>query len=128
MDKQAILENFVTATRGKGQAKHGKACSYFPDGHPGCAIGCQPGFREKFEHIMEASDTIVDRLHGDVYDREDGVRDQLRSLFGVENDGDVDFLGSLQELHDETEWVDDSVSQDFLDDFCKEFDLAHVVA
>ena len=128
MNRQELLENFVTATRGKGQAKTGSACSYFPKDHPGCAIGCQPGFRDKFESIMEDSEKIADRLHGDMYSQENGISDQLSLFFDIDSDSDVTFLDSLQSLHDDTEWVDGCLSQDFIDDFCKEFDLAKVTA
>ncbi len=105
MDRQAILRNLVTLTRGLGQSigeiEGGGGslnCLYFPEDHPGCGIGCQPGFREKFQGVVQENKSIQVLL-----DECPGVAE----FFGVEP-GDPDdedyndgfFLEQVQELHD----------------------------
>ncbi len=82
MNRTKIFKNFVKATKGKGPAKRPgefcKLCLYFPDKHPGCSIGCQPGFREKFEDRMQDEETIKFWLNQD-----DQLALDIRQFFAV---------------------------------------------
>ncbi len=103
MDKQQLFTNMVTILNGKGRsvspARHG-ACVYFLDDHPGCGIGCQPGFREKFgpdsdTYIGEGC-PITDHLMRAV---------SVAEFFGIETPEDRVFLRDIQIYHDhECSW------------------------
>ena len=97
----------VTILNGKGRsvspARQG-ACVYFPDDHPGCGIGCQPGFREKFGPDSDAyigeGCPITDHLL-----RSSVVRSSVAEFFGVDGAEDRAFLRDLQVHHDhECSW------------------------
>lgn len=100
MDNQKLFDNFVTLTHGHGQAIRRGGCVFFPDttgdrlpSHPGCAIGCQPGFRKRFEGVIVEVEllNLLQEQHGDA----------IREFFGVEHKKDEDFLCALQLLHDD---------------------------
>ena len=106
MNKQALLDNFVAAVNGKGQSRGLNAdgqmkCVYFKDGHPGCAIGCQPGFKDAFGPLnLPNMQGIADLFHnkGAWYDR-------IRAFFSMDTEEDDCFLVDLQDLHDtEASW------------------------
>ena len=103
MNRQALLDNFIIATHGKGcsNAPGTANCLYFPDDHPGCAIGCQPGFKEQFKRRISEG-CGVDDLCGIGSGRTALQRD-VRAFFGVESKEDVVFLCCLQDLHDHQE-------------------------
>ena len=123
MNRQLMLENFVKATHGLGRGlfpgmQH--QCAYFSENHPGCAIGCQPGFKEKFEGQINVEIGIVD-----LFDRETSIGKDLMSFFDVKHQDDVDFLDHLQAFHDEIDnWNDDgTIVKEHLDEFCKDEEL-----
>ncbi len=112
MDRQKIFDNFVGALNGIGRCIQPNrptgptpSCIYVKEGHPGCAIGCQPGFREKFgEKDWVVANTgmfsILDTWVEDVAPEDpDGI--EVSEFFGVENYLDVDFLQALQDFHDD---------------------------
>ncbi len=131
MNRQQIFTNMVTILHGKGQGKQqygpggDPVCSYFPEGHPGCAIGCQPGFREKFEDKLRASgDNECDI--STVLDSFPDVRDFFGIEFSPRSDSDdYEFLSDLQELHDSANnWTKRKRFRcKSLADFAKEWDL-----
>ncbi len=115
MDRQKLFSHCVTTLDGQGQGRESQTvhgtnwsrmiCSYFPDGHPGCNIGCQPGFRERFEGKIEPMG--VD----DVIDEEDIGR-EVADFFGIENWDDRCFLVDLQDLHDvDANWAGQELNQ-----------------
>ncbi len=131
MDRQKLLDDFISATAGKGQCTvdGGTQCLYIKEGHPGCAIGCQPGFREKFgkEEWIRKNPNIDSLLTGN-----EGQETQLavEEFFGVVHrpedadysgdGGDVHFLSKLQELHDGSAWEENGeLCKEYLDDFCE---------
>ncbi len=133
MNRQKLFSTFLRKTHGKGRAveeldvsfrisyPHVSAdCVFFPENHPGCAIGCQTGFREQFEGKVSEGLVISDLLSGN----ENIIGGiclgaELREFFGIEatteeinpdvapvselmkSDYDIDFLNELQSLHDE---------------------------
>lgn len=118
MDRQVVLDNFVTATRGLGQtvSNYGD-CLYFPDNHPGCAIGCQPGFREKFKDSVTEGVDIGSLLTDNA---------EVRNFFQVSDveDEDWDFLDTLQTLHDTDEdWYRKNLKKGPLRKFCQKWKL-----
>ena len=116
MDRQALLDNFVKAVNGKGRAVNKNAlCSYFLEGHPGCAIGCQPGFREKFKSKLPDEGGIPVHFTGP-------YRKDLKEFFGIESGGEgVRFLFSLQQLHDiRDNWTGNYLRAEVLEEFCHE--------
>ena len=125
MDRQKIYDNFVTALDGKGQALDGASCVYFKDGHPGCGIGCQPGFRERFETITPGSNK---RRFGD-NESIDVIWSEVREFFGSTDDGsedgDLGFMMAIQTHHDDEEnWDGDNLRKARLKEFREEHDLA----
>ncbi len=129
MNRQELLTNFVQATNGKGRAMQGGVgdggiCSYFPKGHPGCGIGSQPGFRERFEGRMGDERTIkywlrsTDPNTGGWSGNKQLAAD-LKDFFGVEGEEDIDFLHGLQQLHDSVwNWNGLGIDPDCLNHFC----------
>lgn len=100
--KQELLDNFIHSVNGRGPATDGRGtCRYVMEGHPGCAIGCQPEL-EPFKHRMAPVEDSVDYL--------------LRkfpaigeALCGAERGWeDISYLQALQRLHDfEGNWSED---------------------
>ncbi len=105
VNRQKLFSHMAVTLQGKGQAIYAGECSYFPEDHPGCAIGCQPGFREAFEKDIGLDVMGIDM----VIELNDGVAE----FFGLDVDeygrlirsttcaGDGDFLLALQRFHDE---------------------------
>ena len=134
MDRQKLLDSFISTTAGDGQCVDTEGmCQYVHDHLPGCAIGCQPGFREKFGEEEWVTDNlgIVGILNG-----EDGIETQaaVEEFFGVvhrvdddnasvDDRSDVHFLGKLQELHDASGWEDGQIYHPSLVCFCEYWDL-----
>ncbi len=130
MNRQAILENFVRATHGKGRGKEKdiSACSYFPEDHPGCAIGSQPGFREQFEGRMSDEDDIRDWMDEECDRAQDNpeISKDLLDFFEVDvNTDDIDFLTGVQCFHDqERNWNGKrELKQSSLEAFAEEWEL-----
>lgn len=117
MNRQEILDNFVKETNGKGQsiASHG-SCLYFGEDHPGCAIGCQPGFRKRFIRYKKKFDFDGMAIE-DILLRYRSVKE----FFGVKSSDDGDFLIALQCLHDdESNWLSKTkIRATSLGAFCK---------
>ncbi len=123
MNRQLILENFITATHGLGQGLFPgtkSRCAYFPESHPGCAIGCQPKFKEQFKGKINVDIGIVELLAGNK-----GLEKKLISFFKIKGDGDIQFLSSMQDFHDEPyNWNDDgTIKKKHLDEFCDDWEL-----
>ncbi len=103
-DRQKIFTNMVTILHGKGQGriKFGNKvlCSYFPPDHPGCGIGCQPGFREKFEIDLHLAEQAIDELmdYNPAVAVFFGV--DLDSPDGHDEESDYGFLKDVQSFHD----------------------------
>lgn len=89
--KQKFLNTFIERVNGKGQALQDGSCMYVKEGHPGCAIGCQPEF-EPFKEIYKYnySDTAYGLARNP----------NFCSAFGIEDEVDTRFLDTLQILHD----------------------------
>jgi len=103
MDRQQIFQDFVNNSHGQGRAMKSKVhegmqCTYF--GCHGCAIGGQPGFKEKFADRMKDSEDITYWLTEDYAD--DQLRLDLLEFFGIVGDSqdDIAWLQSLQDFHD----------------------------
>lgn len=130
MDRQQSLDNFIAATKGKGQCLDDTShCRYTHEAHPGCAIGCQPGFREIFGEMKWVSDNITIEA---VLDGTEGqeIQTAVEEFFDIDHgpdwvDGyeDVDFLVALQNLHDGSGWEDGKIYHTDLVDFCEYWDL-----
>ncbi len=137
MDRQQLLDNFVTACNGKGRAMqlkrlHGissAGCVYIKNGHPGCAIGCQPGFREKFgekEWVIEncGIGSVLDGWLDNRTPPEDADGVDVSEFFGIENVEDVKFLSDLQDFHDLVRhWDGTKIVQYKLASFCLNWSL-----
>ena len=129
MNRQQIFDNFVTALDGVGKAwAVDPGCMYFPEGRPGCSIGCQPGFREKFEGRMPDEETIEHWLNPSKHDDHGELAKELKAFFGVENHEDVTFLEELQGFHDEREgcprtWIGVNLNPESVTAFCSEWKL-----
>lgn len=129
MNKQKVLENFVLATDGKGRSlrktnSKTELCCYFPKDHPGCAIGCQPGFREKFGNRQD-TDMIADWFL-----ESDELEAKLNAFFQIipESTEDIDavnFLSDLQDFHDKrNNWNEDNcIKPTALKQFCAKWEL-----
>jgi len=125
MNRQELLDNFVRATNGKGRAvlAKGSICSYFPEGHPGCSIGCQPGFRERFKGRMRDERAIKYWLRKT--EPANGSGDEqlaadLMEFFGLDDDQDIEFLSALQLFHDATgNWIGLGIDPKSLAVFCE---------
>jgi len=94
MNKQKLLDNFLTIVNSKGRAVNDDGlCLYFPkDDHPGCAIGCQPGFRERFKDNPD----IKGGIYGVIVSSK-----EVCIFLEVEVVEDKNFLSDLQGLHDD---------------------------
>jgi len=126
MNRQKLFSAFLRETHGKGRAVIATPdrfdCAFFPANHPGCAIGCQPGFRKQFEGRINEGLGISDLMSDDGMSdaRDNFLLGELREFFGIEatteevnpgdlisvselmkSDYDIDFLNELQSLHDE---------------------------
>ena len=122
MTNQEMLDNFVKATHGKGRAMDPRdhSCVYMPtNDHPGCAMGCQPGFRAamKTARAVEGRDADVVLLkYKELLDPVFGITDyESREKVG-------DFLLLLQKLHDiPSPWTKDGkLVSSVLAQFCKD--------
>jgi len=92
MNNQRAFENFLRILNGKGRSVDDDGrCLYFPENHPGCGIGCQPGFREKFYQHKRMWDNVGFTIQ-DLSKYED-VRDFI-------NGCSLEFLTNLQGFHD----------------------------
>jgi len=133
MNRQKILDNFVKATHGKGRSfvqTGGESrpsmgeCRYFNENHPGCGIGCQPGFREAFVPFREniEGQSIENLLTGrenqfsfqgrmrQFFDLTIDEEDAVKHRRGKRVDEDVKFLIDVQSLHDnEDNWIGDEI-------------------
>ena len=96
MNRQKLLDTFVRKTHGKGRAadKDGN-CLYFPNNHPGCAIGCQTGFKKQFEDVIKSRIKSVTKLFNSMHAH------IFRAFFDVKEPEDEVFLQTLQALHDQ---------------------------
>lgn len=105
MNKQELLTNFVRATNGRGRAVGEKGqCVYFPKDHPGCSIGCQPGFRERFQGRLREGPSICGWL-GRYLGAELSEFFQIEDL-GFTQGADGTFLRHLQCFHDKHDhWI-----------------------
>jgi len=100
--KQELINNLVHTLNGKGRATKlrpdmdEEVCCYIPENpHPGCAIGCQPGFREAF------ADCDPDGSFSRVGLLERQFPEQFKHVFGEVGHDDINFLTELQDLHDD---------------------------
>ncbi len=121
MDRQRLLDNFVRATYGKGRAVHPSGadgrgrCAYVLEGHPGCGIGCQPGFREAFGENPRVCGatvgirTLIERVP------------EVGEFFGAKNLYNLEHLVSLQILHDRAgHWTSEgTLRREVLEAYCK---------
>ncbi len=137
MDRQQILDNFIAATEGKGPCHDAEdSCQYIHPNHPGCAIGCQPGFKEKFgkekwvidncgiEGVLDGTEseevqTAVEEFFDIVPRNFDDYDYDYGDAYG---DGDGNFLVSLQELHDDSDW-NGQICSHSLERFCEVWKL-----
>jgi len=120
MNYQKVYNTVVRKLHGKGRAKVGSCCRYFVDGHPGCAIGCQPGFKKAFRGKINEGTSIKGLCY----------LKKVREFFGITKATDVEFLEDLQELHDEvTNWRRDGkhLRAESLKAFCERHDLRYSV-
>ena len=69
-----------------------KKCAFIKAGHPGCAIGCLPGFRKAVKGIQCINDVILRRL----FKRKPSV-----AWFGRTSKSDAIFLDCFLDLHDD---------------------------
>ena len=133
MNRQKIFQNFIENSHGKGRAMEsdpssstGQVCSYF--GMHGCAIGCQPGFRAKFDGRMKDENAIGHWLDDSENDDAD-LRSDLLEFFEITADpaaaeDDINWLGALQSLHDmTTNWDGEKLRTTKVETFCKNHDL-----
>ncbi len=133
MDRQKLFTNMVTILNGKGRAMSPAApgrgdpvCVYFPKDHPGCGMGCQPGFREKFG--PDSDNSIGEGLPIGPHLKR---RAAVREFFGVDSGSnkihDEGFLSALQIHHDQEEsWDDENplfFDADLLAQFAADYDL-----
>lgn len=99
MTEQQAFDNVVRILDCKGQCVHLGGCVYFKLGHPGCAIGCQPGFA-RFEDLDDINlGYFISELmeeHPTIAAFFDGCRSN--------------FLNALQSLHDRPDHWDESGS------------------
>ncbi len=126
MNRQQLLDNFIFATAGKGQCTvtGSPECLYVKEDHLGCAIGCQPGFREKFGKkawVVENA-LLDDVLLGTLWGTEEKAAAQ--EFFGNPDSNDIEFLRSLQGLHDLREhWDGKEIKPEALQSFCEHWKL-----
>lgn len=106
--KQQYLNNFIQRVNGLGRSVYDDGCAYEgANGHPGCAIGCQPEFNE-----WKASLPVGERnVEGCSIRGLLTANPNLAKYLGVDNASfasrDIDFLSSLQSLHDQASNWDD---------------------
>ncbi len=122
MNKQALLNNFVQTAHEHGQAMENDECAYFPEDHPGCAIGCQPGFREEFQDIMTDGDTAGETIQTLIH--YDDIGRRMKKFFKIRTEVDERFLSDLQGLHDARDnWKRSRLTAECVDEFCDEWKL-----
>lgn len=122
MDRQALLNHFISQVNGKGQcqSKNGRTCRYALSGHPGhpgCSIGCQPEFQKAAEKL----NVDLFLLNGTV--RDHNVRMVINKAWPFLSEQDMNFLVALQYLHDQTPWTEGFLSPYEVQQFCIRFDL-----
>lgn len=114
--RQSLLNNFVKIVNGKGRSMNGTVCRYVnPNGHPGCAIGCQPKLAKLKTQLSYCEGSTIDQVF---IPSCSFVHKQLAEALNVRkrkskeqdvhnfyNACDVSFLRELQKLHDyESNW------------------------
>ena len=122
MNRQHIFDNIVKLNgHGRAWDESAQGCLYFLKGeHPGCGIGCQPGFSEKFQSLIEDSYRTEDSIFGLLENSDFG--DDIETFFGVQTDEDKHFLNAIQRTHDrEGSWNDDQWDREVLQEFCTEW-------
>lgn len=133
MNRQKLLNNFVERCDGKGRCFDNKACQYFHPEHPGCAFGCQPGFKEAFQKYADSMEnrTMVSLVGGIVVNQQDtpSLYARLREFFELGpqvRSSDLVFISHLQELHDNPEhWTPDGyLEPEVVRTFCFREDLS----
>lgn len=141
MNRQRIFEHFVKTCGRLGRctipntsANGVKAyCEYAKEGHPGCAMGCQP----EFHQACTTFGVEPRKINGPIYDlcMRDNDTDLLPELvkavydaFGAQSLEDKQFLRKLQVLHDEEHHWDGLVLSQFkVDDFARDNNLQTVL-
>lgn len=122
MDRQRLLDNFYSITKGKGPCAFMGTCQYFKDGHPGCAIGCQPEFQEWSKDFCIEKKMEINEL-GAVYKVLERFP-ELKRILGVKTSGDRSFLSRLQSLHDDAQnWEGDNLEKTVVNEFCLDSSL-----
>ena len=127
MNRQKLLTNLVRTLHHKGRALVDDSCVYVVRNHPGCGIGCQPGFREKFavrlrRYKLNAGPTIRVLLEHEQLGKD------MREFFGVTGDlqdnEDVRFLCLLQHLHDSSNtWSNGELCREEVKEFADKWKL-----
>jgi len=125
MDRQALLDNFVKRVGNKGRSEvidqdtNDLACQYVPNnGHPGCAIGCQPCFDDP--RLREILKGYEGRLIYYVLEKQSEIKDAL----AVQTQEEEDFLCFLQSLNDNiANWEGKQLKQTSVDRFARRHDL-----
>jgi len=127
MDRQKMLDNFlkIGVPAGPCTGVGTYICRYIKDGHVGCAIGCQPGFREQFGKKVEAWEQATQG--GDIRCLLNKFP-EIEPFFDLDpknNDEDFRFLTDLQEMHDQDEWKPNKLPKERVEDFCKTWRLSN---
>lgn len=123
MNRQQIFDTFIREVNGKGQAirknEYGvNECLYVLDGHPGCAIGCQPQFQEAYKECAPSEKQMNSNISAILEDNTIFAT-RLRELFEVQDNEDLYFLASLQRFHDDDfNWNGSSLKEDRVRYFC----------
>ena len=123
MNRQQIFDNLMKLDGlGRGFNEDEEQCAYFVEGHPGCGIGCQPGFQDQFQSIIEEENGDSDSIRTLLHDSTFGMK--IKKFFGVKTDDDVSFLTGVQLLHDDNRsWNEDKWDRKFLQRFCDKWKL-----
>lgn len=112
--KQQFLNIFIERVNGKGQAYKNGSCKLVLEGHPGCAIGCQPEFEPFKQEVVENSIRSLG-VWSIFSEKRNNIGNRLREAFGIEGTceeveskslADLRFLASLQGLHDDFNFWD----------------------
>jgi len=117
---QELLNNFVSSCNGVGRAvRHDEyeeeVCCYIPQDHPGCAMGCQPGFREAC--LASCTEIDDDGIH--IRAVKEYFPELFKTIFGETDDQDVNFMVELQNLHDESfNWSGNKIKLNRIKQFC----------
>ena len=121
--KQQIFDCFYNSLNGRGRAVDiWDSCRYFVEGHPGCAIGCQPEFVEEARKLGKEGPQLnsLTSVHCSTETNE-----ICKKAFpGI----DLDFLSELQYLHDSpASWTGDCLNECSARLFCLKHEIVSPV-